>query len=73
MIVLTYILIGAFIGYLFGLNDSSSPTNLTNYKILEKDNKDLEHKVQYYKKVIKDLVEDNRKLVKELDDKHTTI
>ena len=67
--IFVYLLIGFWIGFMIGLNYKQSPTPIMNFKRIEKDNKELEQKVEYYKKVIKDLVEDNRKLVKELDTK----
>lgn len=66
--IFVYLLIGFWIGFMIGLT-YKQPTPEMNFKRIENENKDLLLKVEYYKKVIKDLVEDNRKLVKELDKK----
>ena len=66
--IFVYLLVGFWIGFMIGLN-YKQPTPVMNFKRIEKENQDLLLKVEYYKKVIKDLVEDNRKLVKELDSK----
>jgi hypothetical protein len=66
--IFTYLFIGGVLGFLIGLNKHQTPTGLINYNILKNERDESERKLLYYKKVIKDLVEDNRKLVKELEE-----
>jgi hypothetical protein len=64
-----YLLIGMLLGFLFGLNSKESPTDGMNRRRIEQENKDLELKLVHYRKTIQELVEDNRRLVKELEQK----
>lgn len=67
--IITYLVIGGVIGFMVGLNYKSAPTPILNFKRLENENNELEAKVDRYKQVIQDLIEDNKRLVKELDKK----
>ena len=64
---ITFILVGGAIGYLLGMNHGQAPTDIQNYKRVEKENQELQAKVDRYKKVIQELIDDNRRLAKELD------
>ena len=64
---ITFILVGGAIGYLLGMNHGQAPTDIQNYKRVEKENQELQAKVDRYKKVIQELIDDNRRLAKELE------
>ena len=64
---ITFILVGGALGYLLGMNHGQAPTDIQNYKRVEKENQELQAKVDRYKKVIQELIDDNRRLAKELD------
>ena len=65
--IFTYLLIGFWIGFMLGLNSKEAPTDAMNRKRTEKENQELQLKVDRYKKVIQDLIDDNTRLVKELE------
>lgn len=64
---ITFILVGGALGYLLGMNHGQAPTDIQNHKRAEQENKELQEKVNRYKKVIQELVDDNRRLAKELE------
>lgn len=67
MTIAIWLLIGGVLGFLLGLNHSEGATFVANYRRMDIENKELQAKVNKYKVVVKDLVENNKALVKELD------
>ena len=67
--IVTYLLVGFWIGFMIGVNSKEFPTEELNRKRTERENQELENKLIRYKKTIQDLVEDNRRLAKELERK----
>lgn len=65
--IFSYLLIGGWIGYMLGLNSKEFPTDTMNRKRVEKENQELQIKVDRYRSTIQDLVNDNKRLVKELE------
>jgi hypothetical protein len=64
---ITFILVGGALGYLLGMTHGQAPTDIQNHKRVEKENQELQAKVDRYKKVIQELIDDNRRLAKELE------
>ena len=69
MVTIFWIAFGGIIGFLLGLNHVQSSTFVFDQRRLELENKELQNKVDFYKKTIKELVESNKSLVKELENK----
>ena len=69
MTIVIWLVLGGIIGFFLGLNHSDGATFVANYRRMDIENKELQNKVDRYKVIVKDLVDNNRELVKELEGK----
>jgi hypothetical protein len=64
-----YLIIGGVLGYLGGMSTRPTTTEIINRRITAAEIERLSKLAERYKKVIRDLVADNKRLVKELEKK----
>ena len=69
MVTFMWIVIGMALGFALGFNHTEGATFVANYRRMEAENKELLTKVAKQKEIIKELVDSNRSLVKELEGK----